>query len=188
MRLEQLRIAGAWIIHLNRFGDDRGWFQEWFKTSALADAGGPRFVPVQANTSRSAAGVIRGIHYSIAANGQGKLVTVQSGAIDDYVIDVRTGSPTFGEWERISISADEPKAILIDPHLAHAFQALEDNTVVSYLVTAEFDPQNEKAISPFCSTINIPWSSQLTANVSDKDIAAADLPDQAAAGLLPRIS
>lgn len=185
MRLEELRISGAWVVHLNRFGDDRGWFQEWFKSSTLTQSGGPSFVPVQANTSHSAAGVIRGIHYSIAPWGQGKLVTVMNGAIDDYVIDIRVGSPTFGQWEKISISASEPKAVLIDPHLAHAFQALTDDTVVSYLVTAEFDPVNEKAISPFCPTINIPWSASHSANVSAKDLAAPGLVEQIDAGLLP---
>lgn len=188
MKLEQLSITGAWVIHLNRFGDDRGWFQEWFKTSALADSEGPTFVPVQANTSRSAAGVIRGIHYSVASQGQGKLVTVMRGAIDDYVIDVRVGSPTFGQWEKISLSEDVPKAVLIDPHLAHAFQALTDDTVVSYLVTAEFDPENEKAISPFCPTINISWAVDLAANVSEKDLGAPHLAEQSAAGLLPKFT
>lgn len=186
MRLEETGIAGAWVVHLDQFGDDRGWFQEWFKASALRQAGGPDFSPVQANTSRSAAGVIRGIHYSIAPQGQGKLVTVMSGAIDDYVIDIRVGSPTFGMWKRISISAGEPKAVLIDPHLGHAFQALTDDTVVSYLVTAEFDPENEKAISPYCPSINIQWSDRLEAVVSAKDLAAVGLAEQQNAGLLPR--
>lgn len=187
MKLERLGISGAWLIHLNRFADDRGWFQEWFKWSAIRDSGGPEFVPVQANTSRSMAGVIRGIHYSIAPMGQGKLVTVMNGAIDDYVIDVRIGSPTFGQWERITLDTDEPKAVLIDAHLGHAFQALTDDTLVSYLVTAEFDPENEKAISPNCPTINVQWSKNLAPIVSEKDMAAVGLDQQRTAGLLPRM-
>ena len=143
MKVEPLDISGAWLINGHRFADERGWFQEWFKYSALFDATGVQFAPVQANISRSAAGVIRGIHYSTAEHGQGKLVTVMAGEVDDYVIDLRPGSPTFGQWRRVRLSSDNGNALLLDPHLGHAFQARTDDTVVSYLVTAEFDPEAE---------------------------------------------
>ena len=96
MNIEPLSIAGAWRISGRRFADDRGWFQEWFKRSALLEATGYDFAPVQTNISRSAANVVRGIHYSTAPNGQGKLVTVMNGEVDDYVIDLDPASPTFG--------------------------------------------------------------------------------------------
>lgn len=185
MNVTQLDIAGAWHIKGNRFADDRGFFQEWFKSSALAESTGVSFRPVQANISRSSAGVIRGIHYSIAPSGQGKLVTVMSGSIDDYVIDIRPGSPTFGQWRRVRLSSANGDALLIDPHLGHAFQALEDDTVVSYLVTAEFNPEMEKGITPFCAEIAIDWQPHGERALSPKDVAAPGLLQQRDAGLLP---
>jgi dTDP-4-dehydrorhamnose 3,5-epimerase len=185
MSVTSLAVKGAWLVEPKRHADDRGWFQEWFKQSAVREATGYLFEPVQTNISKSAAGVIRGIHYSIAARGQGKLVTVMSGAIDDYVIDINPSSSTFGTWVRERLTADNGRAMLIGPHMGHAFQALTDDTVVSYLVTAEFDPQSEKGISPFCPEIGIEWDEALPRLVSDKDVAAPTLGQQAAAGQLP---
>ena len=186
MNVEQLDIAGAWHIRGHRFADDRGWFQEWFKHSALAEATGVPFSPVQANISRSSAGVIRGIHYSTAEHGQGKLVTVMAGEIDDYVIDIRPSSPTFGQWRRVRLSADNGDALLLDPHLGHAFQARVDGTVVSYLVTAEFNPAAEKGITPFCTELGIAWDDSVPPATSPKDTSAPGLSEQLNSGNLPR--
>lgn len=186
MNATELEIKGAWHIEGRRFADDRGFFQEWFKTSAFQEATGVNFSPVQANISRSAEGVIRGIHYSIAPEGQGKLVTVMSGAIDDCVIDIRPSSPTFGQWRKVRLTSDNGDALLIDPHLGHAFQALAPDTIVSYLVTAEFNPDMEKGITPFCTDLAITWAPHTRDAVSPKDLAAPGLTAQAAAGLLPR--
>lgn len=185
MNVSELEIAGAWHIKGTRFADDRGFFQEWFKGSALMEATGVDFRPVQANISRSAAGVIRGVHYSVAPAGQGKLVTVMSGAIDDYVIDIRPSSPTFGQWRRVRLTSENGDALLIDPHLGHAFQALRDDTVVSYLVSAEFNPEMEKGITPYCADLAIQWDESHTSSVSPKDVAAPGLFAQRDAGHLP---
>ena len=186
MTAKELDIRGAWHIEGRRFADDRGFFQEWFKSSSLHSMTGVSFVPVQANISRSAAGVIRGIHYSIAPEGQGKLVTVMSGAIDDYVIDIRPSSPSFGQWQRVRLTSDNGDALLIDPYLGHAFQALSDDTVVSYLVTAELNPEMEKGITPFCPEVGINWALHAPDAVSPKDREANGLSAQSKAGLLPR--
>jgi len=185
MNIVPLSISGAWLIKAKRFEDDRGWFQEWFKHSTILNETGLDFTPVQTNISHSAAGSIRGIHYSIAPKGQGKLVTVMSGMIDDVIIDVRPTSPTFGKWEKVRLSAESGDSVLISPNLGHAFQALKNNTIVSYLVTAEFNPTAEKGVSPFCPMINITWDSGVTPLVSPKDIAAPSLADQQRAGDLP---
>jgi dTDP-4-dehydrorhamnose 3,5-epimerase len=185
MNIVPLSISGAWLIKAKRFEDDRGWFQEWFKQSVIEEHTGFKFSPVQTNISRSAAGSIRGIHYSIAPEGQGKLVTVMSGSIDDVIIDVRPTSPTFGKWEKVRLSAESGDSVLISPNLGHAFQALENNTTVSYLVTAEFNPTAEKGISPFCPVIKINWDSTIAPLVSQKDIDAPSLADQQKTGNLP---
>jgi len=143
------------------------------------------FNPVQTNISKSAAGSIRGIHYSIAPLGQGKLITVMSGAIHDYVIDVRPTSSTFGRWEKVPLDSRSGGSLLLSPNLGHAFQALEDDTIVSYLVTAEFNPEAEKGITPFCPKLAIKWDTTITPLVSQKDVDAPTLADQHLAGNLP---
>ena len=185
MIIVPLSISGAWLIKANRFPDDRGWFQEWFKQSVFEEATGLNFTPVQTNISKSAAGSIRGIHYSTAPLGQGKLVTVMEGSIDDVVIDVRPSSPTFGKWEKVRLSSETGDSVLISPNLGHAFQALADNTIVSYMVTAEFNPIAEKGISPFCPILNIEWDPAITPLVSPKDIEAPNLLDQQKSNDLP---
>jgi dTDP-4-dehydrorhamnose 3,5-epimerase len=185
MNIIPLSISGTWLIKSKRFEDDRGWFQEWFKQSIIEEHTNFKFFPVQTNISQSAAGSIRGIHYSLAPEGQGKIVTVMSGTIDDVIIDIHPSSPTFGKWEKIRLSADSGDSILIGPHLGHAFQALENNTIVSYLVTSEFNPAAESGISPFCPIIGIEWDSTITPLVSQKDKNAPSLADQQRIGNLP---
>ena len=186
MNIIPLSISGAWLIKAKRFEDGRGWFQEWFKHSLIAEETGFDFQPIQTNISKSAAGSIRGIHYSTAPKGQGKLVTVMSGSIDDVVVDVRPGSPTFGKWEKVRLDSNTGDSVLISPSLGHAFQALTDDTIVSYLVTAEFNPLAEKGITPFCADLTIEWDSMIAPLVSQKDIEAPSLLEQKTAQNLPR--
>lgn len=185
MEIVPLSIEGAWLIKGKRFADDRGWFQEWFKQSLVESETGFKFSPVQTNISKSAAGSIRGIHYSTAPEGQGKLVTVMSGVIDDFVIDVRPTSPTFGQWQKVSLSSENGDSVLLSPNLGHAFQALTDNTVVSYLVTAEFNPVAELGITPFCTELSIEWDQATSPLVSSKDLDAPELKDRLKANQLP---
>jgi dTDP-4-dehydrorhamnose 3,5-epimerase len=185
MNVEELCISGSWLITPRRHEDDRGWFQEWFKYSELLNATGYDFSPVQANISQSKRGTIRGIHYSTAAVGQAKLVTVLAGEIDDYVVDLRPTSSTFGQWERIRLSAENGKTVLLSAHLGHAFHALSDNTVVNYLVTAEYNPKAELGITPFCPQLAIDWADTGGFSVAPKDSEAPHLFAQRDAGKLP---
>lgn len=185
MKISSSLISGAWLIEPKRFGDDRGWFQEWFKKSVTQEITGFDFSPTQLNISQSCAGVIRGVHYSIAPMGQAKLVTVMAGVIDDYIIDIRIGSPTFGKWERVRLYSDIGNSVLLGPHLAHAFQVISTEATVCYAVSAEFNPEAEKAINPLCSSLSINWSEDLQPVLSQKDEIAPSLPEQTAAGLLP---
>lgn len=185
MKLTELDISGAWFIEPLRHTDDRGWFQEWFKQSEFEQQVEFNFAPVQANISHSSLGTIRGIHYSVAPLGQAKLVTVLSGEIDDYVIDIRRNSPTFGQWERVRLTADNSCSVLLSPHLGHAFHALADNTVVTYLVSAEYNPSVELGINPFCPHIAIDWAKTGEHGISPKDTTAPDLITQRDAGKLP---
>jgi dTDP-4-dehydrorhamnose 3,5-epimerase len=185
MNMNELSIAGAWIIHPTRHTDDRGWFQEWYKKSELLVASGYDFEPLQANISQSSRGTIRGVHYSTSAMGQAKLVTVLAGAADDYIIDIRPSSPTFGKWECVKLSAENGDSVLLSAHLGHAFHALTDNTVVNYLVSAEYNPQVEMGITPFCPHLAIDWADTGGFSVAPKDSESPHLIAQRDAGNLP---
>ena len=186
MKLSKSSIEGAWLIDPVRHGDERGWFQEWFKKSEIERQIGFSFEPVQLNISHSQQGVVRGIHYSIAAKGQAKLVTVMSGDIDDYAIDIRPGSPTFGKWERLRLSSRIGNSVLLGTNLAHAFQCVSAEATVCYAVSAEFNPDAEKAINPMCSTLNVEWNMDSPISLSPKDETAPSLDQQESFGLLPR--
>jgi dTDP-4-dehydrorhamnose 3,5-epimerase len=185
MIAKPLSIHGAWLLQSRVFADDRGTFSEWFKSSLLTELTGEFFKPVQANISVSNAGVIRGIHYSLAPSGQAKLVTVLRGSILDAAIDVRIGSPTYGKYESAELHAGDGQTMFLRHDLAHAFQALEDNTVVSYLVSSEYSPTEEKEIFPMCSLVNIQWAEKIACILSEKDRSAPSTPELSAKGLLP---
>jgi dTDP-4-dehydrorhamnose 3,5-epimerase len=180
-------INGAWIIDPVRHGDDRGWFQELFKHSIVKNATGIVFSPVQINVSHSSQGVVRGIHYSIAREGQAKYVSVLDGQIDDYIIDIREGSPTFGQWQRVRLTAELGNSVLLDSNLAHAFQVVSQVARVCYAVTAEFNPAAEKAVNPLCQQLNIAWDKSLPVSLSPKDEMAPNLNEQSKRGELPRL-
>ena len=188
MTAKPLSIHGAWLLQSRVFADDRGTFSEWFKSSFLTELTGESFEPVQANVSISNAGVIRGIHYSLAPLGQAKLVTVLRGSILDVAVDVRVGSPTFGTYESVVMVAGDGQTMFLRSDMAHAFQALEDNTVVSYLVSSEYSPTDEKEISPMCARLGIDWDASVPPVLSEKDRAAPGLDQQHTAKFLPSFS
>jgi dTDP-4-dehydrorhamnose 3,5-epimerase len=96
------------------------------------------------------------------------------GAIDDYIIDINPNSANFGKWTRVRLTSQDGNALLLPPHVGHAFQSLSDNTVVCYLVTAEYDPINEKGLNPNSTHLNIEWTIA-EAIISGKDQDAPDL-------------
>ena len=185
MKLSKSSIDGAWLIDPVRHGDERGWFQEWFKKSDIEKQIGFSFEPVQLNVSHSQQGVVRGIHYSVATEGQAKYVTAMSGELDDYIIDVRPGSPTFGQWERVRLSSTIGNSVLLGSNLAHAFQCVSAEATVCYAVSAEFNAESEKAINPLCPTLNIVWDKNFPISLSAKDNNAPFLDDQLLNGQLP---
>lgn len=185
MKLSKSSIEGAWLIDPVRHGDERGWFQEWFKKSEIEKQIGFSFEPVQLNLSHSQQGVVRGIHYSVATEGQAKYVTAISGEIDDYIIDVRPGSPTFGQWERVRLSSTTGNSVLLGSNLAHAFQCVSAEATVCYAVSAEFNPTAEKAINPLCPTLNIVWDKNFPILLSPKDSNAPFLDNQLVNDQLP---
>ena len=157
MEFKELEIKGAWIATSSKFTDQRGYFREWFKESEIEKVIGRRFNVQQANISSSHKGVLRGIHYSIADQGQGKWITCISGSIWDVVVDIRPSSPTFRKWIGIDLNSQGGDALYVSEGLGHGFIALEDNTTVSYLLTSVYLPLMEFEINPFDPDLGITW-------------------------------
>lgn len=169
-----LKISGAWLIDSQVHSDERGLFREWFKFREFKDATGIDFTPAQANLSRSAKGVIRGIHFSRARAGQAKLVTCASGRVLDVVVDIRPDSPTFMSWEAVELAPNSGKSLFIASGLGHAFLALEEESVVTYLLSSPYSPADEFEINPLDPEIGIDWPTS-NLSLSKKDAAAPTL-------------
>ena len=184
MKAKPLEISGAWEVELKKFDDSRGFFFESFRSDFSHDTFGRKFTVKQTNTSVSAKGAVRGIHYALVPPSQAKYVQCQKGSIMDYVIDIRIGSPTFGKSLSIELDSDTPRAIFIEEGLAHAFVALEDETVVTYLVNENFNPEREKGINPFDKELAINWP-KMDLLLSEKDKTAISLTKAKELDLLP---
>ena len=191
MQIRELAVPGAYEITPQQHGDPRGVFLEWFKAGPFADAVGHPLDLQQANASVSAAGVLRGIHFADVPPGQAKYVTCAKGAVLDVVVDIRVGSPTFGQWDSVLLDDIDRRAIYLGEGLGHAFMSLEDDSTVLYLCSAGYNPGHEHGIHPLDPEVGIVWpttardGSPLVAQLSDKDTAAPSLAEAKAAGLLP---
>lgn len=186
MDIRALSIPHAWVITPSRHVDDRGMFAETFRAATLAAVIGRSFTVAQANTSVSKAGVVRGIHATRGTPGQAKYVTCLRGAVLDVVVDVRVGSPTFGQHQTVRLDAVARRAVYLSEGLGHAFAALTDNAIVSYLCSSTYDPAAEVGINPMDPALGIEWFAHPGRTLSEKDAAAPTLEEAMAAGLLPR--
>lgn len=148
MPFTPMRIHGAHVFEPVKFTDKRGQFQESFKLSLLESELGFGFTVKQVNQSISAKGVIRGIHFADNPPGQAKYVSCPKGTVWDFVVDLRVNSPTFGQWEGVELSGSNGKSVLIGEGLGHGFLALEDDSVVNYLCSEEYNPKTEHQINP----------------------------------------
>jgi dTDP-4-dehydrorhamnose 3,5-epimerase len=191
MELTPLGIEGVWLAESPVWNDDRGYFREWFKHEEVFSMTGIDFSVQQANISSSQRGVIRGIHYSLAPEGQAKWVTCVQGSILDVVVDLRPESTTFKEYEIIDLKGNEGRALLIGSGLGHGFLSLEDNTTTSYLLSSQYSPDFEYEIQPTDPELNIDWHLELIGGVgvvvSKKDAQAPTLKERARNGQLPQL-
>ena len=185
MRLVPTTLPGVVVVEPAVFGDDRGWFMESFNEprfeAALRDLGLPpagRFV--QDNHSCSKAGVLRGLHYQLPPHAQGKLVRVVRGAVFDVAVDIRRGSPNFGRWDGVLLSAANQRQLWVPPGFAHAFLALEDDTHFLYKTTDLYARDCERAIRWDDPAIAIDWplpAGFAAPRVAPKDAGAPRLAD-----------
>lgn len=165
-------IPDVVLVVAERLGDHRGDFAELYRRSVFAAAGiGPDFV--QENRSCTIArGTIRGLHLQIPPAAQGKLVRVVRGAVFDVAVDVRRGSPTYGRWVALELSAENDRALWIPRGFLHGFCTLAPHSEVRYLVTAEYDPKLERGVVWDDPDLALPWPiSPAAAVLSEKDRA-----------------
>lgn len=191
MEYRELKIPGAWEITPKQFPDERGAFMEMYKMDEFAGVVGHPLNLVQANCSISKAGVVRGIHFAEVPPSQAKYVMCPSGAVLDFAVDIRVGSPTFGQWDSVLLEGEHRRAIYLSEGLGHCFVALEDNSTVVYLCSAGYNPGREHGVSPVDSEVALKWPDRdlagrpLQVILSEKDTAAPSLAEAREQGLLP---
>lgn len=180
-----MTVANAYEAIPKPHSDDRGVFLEQLRVDRLAVILGHDFLVKQVNTSVSHKGVVRGIHFADVPRGQAKYVMVPYGSVLDFVVDIRIGSPTFGKWDSQVLDATKRNALYIGEGLGHAFVSLEDNTVVTYLVSEVFNPLAEHGINPMDEEIGLNFPEGLDLQLSPKDLDAPSLAAMLEKGGLP---
>jgi len=178
-------IDGVWLFTPILRPDDRGVFLESFKDSVFAEATGHRFDLKQMNISVSKQGTVRGIHFADVPPGQAKYVQCFDGKILDIVVDIRVGSPTFGQWEAVELDSESRQGLYIAEGLGHAFCALSENVTVGYLCSEPYAPTREHGIHPLDTELGLPWPDGANSVISPKDGAAPSLAEAVESGLLP---
>jgi len=181
MNIITTNLPGVIVIEPKAYVDKRGFFLETFREDVLLQAGiNAHFV--QDNHTRSSQGVLRGLHYQMTQT-QGKLVRVAAGSVFDVVVDVRSSSPTFGQWYGTELNEDNIKMIYVPPGFAHGFVVLSETADFIYKCTDYYHPESEQGIAWDDPDLNIDWSIAEIAekiSLSDKDKQNVKLKDQPA--------
>jgi dTDP-4-dehydrorhamnose 3,5-epimerase len=168
MQVERTSIPDVLILEPKVFGDDRGFFFESFNQQTFQNLTGVKANFVQDNHSKSAANVLRGLHYQIE-QAQGKLVRVTAGEVFDVAVDIRRQSATFGKWAGVLLSAENKRQLWVPPGFAHGFVVLKDNTEFLYKTTDYYAPQYERCIRWDDPAIAIEWPITQAPILSGKD-------------------
>ena len=168
MKVTPTPIPEVLVIEPKMFGDARGFFYESFNQTAFNQATGLNLNFVQDNHSRSARGVLRGLHYQIQ-QPQGKLVRVVRGAVFDVAVDIRKSSLNFGQWVGIELSENNYKQLWVPPGFAHGFLVISETAEFLYKTTEYYAPEHERCIAWNDPTIGINWPEALVPQLSAKD-------------------
>ena len=183
MQIRELAIPDSYELTPAQFQDDRGLFLEWYRFEVLEQAIGHALDLRQANLSVSRRGVLRGIH-SAAIPGQAKLVTAMAGAVLDFVVDIRVGSPTFGSCKSVVLDPEQRRAVFVAEGVGHGFVVLSETASLAYKCTAAYSADDELAVRWDDPALGIDW--RIAAPVlSDKDAAAPTLAEIAPERLPP---
>ncbi|BAU26518.1 dTDP-4-dehydrorhamnose 3,5-epimerase [Aneurinibacillus soli] len=168
MNIKRTRFAGVYVLEPAVFGDARGYFMESYNQRVFHELGiHTAFIQDNQSLSRET-GVLRGLHYQLHPKAQTKLIRVLSGVIYDAVVDIRHGSPTFGQWEAFILSEDNRRQLLVPQGFAHGFCTLVPDTLVFYKVDEYYSPEHDRGIAWDDPALGIPWP---TSNpiLSEKD-------------------
>lgn len=169
MKIIETGIDDLFVVEPTVFEDDRGFFMESFNHEKFSNLTRTNLSFVQDNHSKSSKGVLRGLHYQMPPNAQGKLVRVASGEVLDVAVDIRQDSRTFGKWFSIKLSAENKKQLWIPAGFAHGFLTLSDSAEFLYKTTDYYAPQSERCILWCDSQLNIDWGTE-NPQVSQKDL------------------
>lgn len=177
MKATPLAIADVILFEPKVFGDARGFFLESFNQKTFDDATGSHYDFVQDNHSRSAKGVLRGLHYQLPPHAQGKLVRVVQGAVFDVAVDVRRSSPSFGQWVGAELTAENHKQLWVPPGFAHGFVVLSETADFLYKTTNYYAPAFERSIAWDDPHLAIEWPLNAVPQLSAKDSEAPNWAD-----------
>jgi dTDP-4-dehydrorhamnose 3,5-epimerase len=162
-------IGGAFVVEMERQEDERGFFaRSWCADEFAARGLNPALVQCSISFNRRK-GTVRGLHYQAAPHAEAKLVRCTRGKVFDVVADVRAGSPTFGRWHGVELSADNRRALYIAEGIAHGFQTLEDDCEVLYQMSERYHPEAARGVRWDDPALAIPWNDPARAIVSDRD-------------------
>jgi dTDP-4-dehydrorhamnose 3,5-epimerase len=181
MKVTKTAIEGVLILEPKVFGDSRGFFMESFNQKTFSDVTGLDVAFVQDNHSRSAKGVLRGLHYQQPPHAQGKLVRVTQGSVYDVALDIRRSSPTFGHWIGVELTGENHRQLWLPPGMAHGFMVTSDSADFLYKTTDFYNPQAEGCVLWSDPALGITWPDVGIAPVlATKDAAAPPLSSAAA--------
>tara|TARA_R110001592_G_scaffold24537_3_gene94456 strand:+ start:127 stop:687 length:561 start_codon:yes stop_codon:yes gene_type:complete len=173
--IETTPIEGLLIVKTGVIGDDRGFFSETYSKMMWHKAGFDTAF-MQDNMSKSAKGTLRGLHYQIEPEAMGKLVRCVQGSVYDVAVDLRKGSPTYGQWHGLELSGENHLSFWVPAGFAHGFLALEDDSLVHYKCTTHHAPDFERALNYGCPKVGIVWPIE-PAIITQKDADAPGLDD-----------
>lgn len=172
MKIIETGLPGLLVIEPRVFEDDRGYFFESYQNERYIESGIVKPF-IQDNESKSLAGVVRGLHYQLGDSAQAKLVRVVQGKVFDVAVDLRKGSPTFGQWFGAELDENNKKQLYVPRGFAHGFSVLSESAIFTYKCDNVYDKEAERSINPFDSKLGIDWKlGGLQQIVSEKDTAA----------------
>ncbi|MFC2074215.1 dTDP-4-dehydrorhamnose 3,5-epimerase [Campylobacterota bacterium] len=170
MKFIRTNIPDVIIIEPMVHGDDRGYFVETFRHDKLEEFLGFKINFIQDNESKSSKGVLRGLHYQLHPAAQTKLVRVIQGSVLDVAVDIREGSPTFGQHVAVELTSENKRQLFVPRGFAHAFVVLENDTIFAYKVDNYYSPENDRGIAFDDPTLNIDWElERADLKLSEKD-------------------
>lgn len=186
LKWRKLAVEGGFEFTPKVFGDSRGCFLSPFQEPGFVQATGHKLFPVQqTNHSLSKRGVVRGVHFTVTPPGTAKYVYCARGRAIDIMVDIRVGSPTYGQWDAVIVDTTDFRTVYFPVGVGHAFVALEDDTVMSYQVSSSYVPEHELALSALDPALGLPIPIDLDITVSDRDEVAPTLAEAERLGILP---